>query len=187
METKEAAHDLRELLAADIRTELPADAVAAITSQPPFVNVPGIFNLRDLGGAALRPGFAYRSGALTGISAEGKEALRALGVGAIFDLRNPGERARHPSPAIEGVETVWEPYTRDPDPVDPKDFSEEDGGVAGFVGMYAHILEISTPVFRKVFEHVRDRPQQPFLFHCTSRPIFPPPTTEECHTRRPLG
>lgn len=169
MEAEKIAYDLQDLLSTDIRTSLPDDAVTAITSQGPFVQIPGSFNVRDLGGASLRRGFAYRSGALSSIYDEGKAALRALGVTTVFDLRNPGESAKHPAPVIEGVDIVWEPYTRDPEPTNPKDFAEEDDGVGGFVWMYTHVLEIATPIFKKVFEHVRDKPQQPFLFHCTGK------------------
>ena len=166
-------YDLAELLATDMRTELPAHAVTSITSKPPFVAVGGLYNVRDLGSASVRPGFAYRSGALTEISEEGKAALRALGIRAIFDLRNPGERTKQPSPAIEGIETVWEPYTQEPSRTNPADFAKEEGGVSGFVAMYTQILEILTPIFTKIFEHIKDRPQQPFLFHCSGKHSFP--------------
>lgn len=172
------AYDLQELLDTDVRTELPAQAVTSVTSQPPFVTVPGVYNVRDLGSAAVRPGFAYRSAVVTGIWEEGMVILRDLGIRTIFDLRNPKERAKQPSPVVEGVETIWEPYAMDPLPTNPSDFAGDDDGVAGFVGMYSHILEILTPTFKKVFEHIRDKPQQPFLFHCSGGFHFILPVTE---------
>lgn len=161
------AYNLQQLLNTDVRTELPVQAVTSVTSQPPFITVPGVYNVRDLGSASVRPGFAYRSAVVNGIWDEGKIILRDLGVGTIFDLRNPKERAKQPSPVVEGVDIIWEPYARDPLPTNLSDFGGDDDGVSGFVGMYTHILEILTPTFRKVFEHIRDRPDQPFLFHCS--------------------
>ena len=171
------AYDLQELLDTDVRTELPAQAVTSVTSRPPFVTVPGVYNVRDLGSAAVRPGFAYRSAVLTGIWEEGMVILRDLGITTIFDLRNPTERVKQPSPVVERVETVWEPYAVDPLPTNPSDFAGDDDGVAGFVGMYTHILEILAPTFKKVFEHIRDKPQQPFLFHCSGESHLTPPPT----------
>ncbi|SPO02030.1 related to protein-tyrosine phosphatase [Cephalotrichum gorgonifer] len=164
----DTAYNLADLLTADVRNELPSHAVNSILSQPPFATVPGVPNIRDLGRAPVRAGFPYRAGVLTGISEEGKAALRTRGVTAIFDLRNPGERAKQPSPEIEGIKTVWEPYTRDPTPPNPADFATEDGSVLAYVEMYSHILELLTPIFKKVFEHIKLRPQESFLFHCNA-------------------
>ncbi|KAE8359386.1 protein-tyrosine phosphatase-like protein [Aspergillus caelatus] len=161
-------YNLQEILSADIRTEIPPETVTTITSQRPFVTIQGLFNIRDISSGNLRPGYAYRSGFLSNISDEGKTSLRDVGISTIFDLRRHDERTKSPSPAIEGVETVWEPYTRDPEPTNPLDFKEEDQGVSGFLNMFMCIVEISTPVFRKVFLHIRDCPQRPFLFHCTA-------------------
>ncbi|KAB8240005.1 protein-tyrosine phosphatase-like protein [Aspergillus flavus] len=158
----------QEHLTTDIRTEIPAETVTTITSQAPFVTIPGLFNIRDLSSGNLRPGYAYRSGVLANISDEGKTSLRNLGISTIFDLRRPDERTKSPSPVIEGVETVWEPYIREPGPINPLDFKEEDQGVSGFLSMFMCIMEISTPIFRKVFLHIRDCPQRPFLFHCSA-------------------
>ncbi|OGM44368.1 hypothetical protein ABOM_006774 [Aspergillus bombycis] len=161
-------NNLQEILATDIQIEIPPETVTAITSQSPFITIPGLFNIRDISSGSLRAGYAYRSGALSRVSDEGKIALREVGITTIFDLRRPDERTKSPSPVIEGVETVWEPYTREPDPTNPLDFKEEDQGVSGFLNMFTCIIEISTPIFRKVFLHIRDRPQEPFLFHCTA-------------------
>ena len=159
-------YNLQEILSTDIRIEIPPETVTAITSQPPFVTIQGLFNIRDISNGNLRP-YAYRSGVLSNISDEGKTSLRDVGISTIFDLRRSDERAKSPSPVIEGVETVWEPYTRDPEPTNPLDFKEEDQGLSGFLNMFMCIMEIATPVFRKVFQHIRDCPQKPFLFHCT--------------------
>ncbi|KAB8257428.1 protein-tyrosine phosphatase-like protein [Aspergillus pseudonomiae] len=169
MNPNQAPNDnLQEILATDIRTEIPSETVTAITSQPPFITIPGLFNIRNLRSDNLRAGYAYRSGALSRLSDEGKTALRDVGITTIFDLRRPDERTKSPTPVIEGVEAVWERYAREPGPPNPLDFKEEDQGVSGFINMFVSIMEITTPIYRKVFLHIRDRPQEPFLFHCTA-------------------
>ena len=169
--------NLQKLLATDIRIQLPDDIVTNIISKPPFVVIPGVINIRDISShtsntspSTVRPGFIYRSGVLADISIEGRATmLRRLGVTTIFDLRHPGERMKSPSPIIDGVETVWVPYTQTPAPVDPRDFAHGDQGVSGFVKMYLNIMEVFSPIYQKVFEHIRDAPQRPFLFHCSGK------------------
>lgn len=62
------------------------------------VAIPGTLNFRDVGGYPtrdgnhLRWGRLYRSEALDAVDREGAEALEALGVRTVFDLRRPAER-----------------------------------------------------------------------------------------------
>lgn len=67
---------------------------------------------------------------------------------------------------IEGIETVWVPSASKPAPVNLKNFAGADEGVSGFVKMYLGILEYQMESFRGVFDHIRDFPERPFLFHC---------------------
>lgn len=158
---------LNDLLTTDIRTQIPESTVARITSVAPWSTVPGVFNIRDLA-PNVRPGFIYRSGVLASISDEGKSALaRTLNVTTIYDLRRPNEREKSPSPVIDGVDTVWLPYARNPAPVDLKQFAVGDNGVSGYVRMYLDTLDNLVPMFKKVLEHIRDSPEKPLLFHCT--------------------
>ena len=88
--------------------------VRSVVSKPPFVTVEGVHNLRDLGGYVagdsriVRPGYTFRSAALSKISERGKEQLRNLGVKKIFDLRaaNEVDILKSIPPTIEGVEIV---------------------------------------------------------------------------------
>ncbi|KAJ0418466.1 major facilitator superfamily domain-containing protein [Aspergillus carlsbadensis] len=154
--------------------------VAEIVSQAPFATVPGIFNLRDISNATtpsstspaiLRPGFAYRSAApLSTLPDGGATALTALGIKKIYDLRRPDERVKKPSPVVEGVEVVWIPDTLQGKPPvsatepvpDPERSTER------LVDMYLSYLVSHAPVYKAVFEHVRDEPEKGFLFHCSA-------------------
>lgn len=161
-------YNLQELLTTDIRIQIPEDVVTKATAVPPWQTVPGAFNVRDISATStLRPGFIYRSGVLRWITEEGKAVLRdSLGIRTIYDLRKPTERESLPSPVIDGVETVWLGYGSEPAPVDLKLFADGDDGARGYARMYLDLLNVLQPTYRRVFEHIRDSPEKPFLFHC---------------------
>lgn len=169
--------DLQELLTTDIRTEIPDSVISKITSFPPWRTVPGLFNVRDISTPStpnVRPGFIYRSGVPRNVSDEGKSILvNDLGITAIYDLRQAKELEKTPSPVIEGVDTVWLPYERDPAPVDFELFGCGDHGRSGHVKMYLDMLSVLVPTYRRVFEHIRDQPEKPLLFHCTGESFLP--------------
>ncbi|KAJ5923364.1 hypothetical protein N7454_008609 [Penicillium verhagenii] len=164
------AENVTDVLNTDIRTPIPESIVSKIISLPPFVIVPGASNFRDLShDNELRPGYAYRSGNLSDIEETGKAILAEdLGITTIFDLRNQGERERAPSPEINGVETIWMPYGARPATLNLRDFSQADQSGTGFVKMYMGILSAASPIFTEVFSHIRDEPNDPFIFHCSA-------------------
>lgn len=163
------AENVIDILSTDIRTPIPESIVSKIISLPPFVTLPGVSNFRDLShDNELRPGYAYRSGNLSDVEEKGKLILAEdLGVTTIFDLRNQGERERAPSPEIDGIETIWMPYGTRPASLNLRDFSQDDLSAKGFVKMYMGILSAATPIFTEVFSHIRDEPNDPFIFHCS--------------------
>ncbi|KAL4940014.1 hypothetical protein BDV06DRAFT_230696 [Aspergillus oleicola] len=166
-----------KLITTDIKSALPEAAVTEIISQAPFATVPGIFNLRDISNATtpssvfpvvLRPGLVYRAGAPEStFTDEGITAINALGIKKIYDLRRPDERVKKPSPVIDGVEVVWIPDTtngavnREPPP-------DAEKSIEALVQMYLGYLESHAPVYKAVFEHIREEPEKPFLFHCSA-------------------
>lgn len=162
--------NVRDVLNTDIRTPIPDAIVSKIISLPPFVNVPGVSNIRDLSNDnKLRRGYVYRSGNVADILDAGKNVLvNGLKITTIFDLRNQGERERVPSPEIEGIETIWMPYGARPASLNLKEFAEDQGNT-GFVKMYMGILNAATPAFKEIFKHIRDHPNDPFVFHCSGR------------------
>ncbi|KAJ5785225.1 uncharacterized protein N7503_010437 [Penicillium pulvis] len=164
------AENVIDVLSTDIRTPIPASIVSKIISLPPFVTLPGVSNFRDLShDNVLRPGYAYRSGNLSDLEEKGKSILAGdLGITTIFDLRNQGERERAPSPEITGIETIWMPYGTRPASLNLRDFTQDDHSATGFVKMYMGILNAATPIFTEVFSHIRDEPNDPFIFHCSA-------------------
>jgi len=163
-------NQIRQVLHTDIRVPIPPALVAKITSLPPFIPIQGVPNFRDLShdGNKLRPGYVYRSGSLSEIWGAGKSIIATeLGITTIFDLRNENERQKSPSPAITGVKTIWCPYGARPATMGLLDFAGEDQGATGFVKMYNGILEAAAPCFTKIFQHIRDNPEDPFVVHCS--------------------
>lgn len=150
-------------------------------SKPPFVSVPGVVNIRDLGsystcypGMITRPLSLFRSGEVSAITDEGKEKLRELGITTVFDLRSDTEIEKYetPCPTIEGVEIVRVPVFK------LEDYSPEmmakrfelyaSGKTEAFMELYSQILDHGGPAFGTILRHIRDHPGQGFIFHCTA-------------------
>ena len=70
-------------------------------------NVYGGFGLRAVGGGSLRSAMVYRSGELSRITAEEATFLvNALGLRAVYDIRNQWEVAARPEPCLVGIKMV---------------------------------------------------------------------------------
>ncbi|KAF9882337.1 hypothetical protein CkaCkLH20_00373 [Colletotrichum karsti] len=162
---------LEHLAETDVRNHIPPEVLLPALSSPPFIPSTSFINIRDLGavpGSAIRPGLIYRCGTLE-VAAKDPQALSWLStsVKRIFDIRSPQEREKAPDPDVDGVENTWFNSTSvDLPPV--LDEFVQGGGEAGLRKEYLKVLQIYRPSFRAVLEHLRDRPGEPFLFHCTA-------------------
>jgi len=117
------------------------DIQAALLSSDPFVKVPGSFNARYLTSrfpllqvdgseeSTIREKYIYRSGALSHLRPEGREALISLGIKDIYDLRSEKERDLEPDPSIDGVEAHWYPNTKHNITIIPDTEIQADGTV----------------------------------------------------------
>jgi protein tyrosine/serine phosphatase len=145
----------------------------------PFYHADGIANLRDLGGYAISPttslrrNFLYRSAHLSRVTPEGAKTLvDQLGVTTIYDFRSNAEVIRSPSCNVPGATRLHVPIFKDQD-ASPnglslryRDYISQDGPM-GFMRAYTAILVNGATAYRTIFEHIRDRPTEPLLFHCT--------------------
>ncbi|KAM5437270.1 hypothetical protein McanMca71_001119 [Microsporum canis] len=148
---------------------------------PPFYAVEGVYNLRDVGGYAVSPttsvrrNFIYRSAHLSSITPTGAQSLvDDLGVSYIYDFRSEVEIARYPLVDIPGTTCCHVPVFKDQDASPAnlalryKDYAADDGS-AGFIRAYKDILGSGAKfAYKVVFEHIRDQPTEPLLFHCTA-------------------
>ncbi|KAI9716388.1 MAG: hypothetical protein M1828_000377 [Chrysothrix sp. TS-e1954] len=153
---------------------------------PPFVNVQGIMNLRDVGGyrigaapsPAVRRNYIYRSADPSRVTDEGMAKLRSLGIELMFDLRSHVEleksKTRDPPPReqIEGIEWIHTPVFADqdysPEQIALRYRSYAQGGPEGFVKAYKDILAHGGAAYRRILLQVRDEPQRPFMIHCSA-------------------
>ncbi|KZT24581.1 hypothetical protein NEOLEDRAFT_1094430, partial [Neolentinus lepideus HHB14362 ss-1] len=155
--------------------------VAERLTRPPFVVCSGVYNVRDIGGyptaqpaVNVRPGFIYRSGEVSGITEQGKQQLKALGITTVYDLRSDTEMEKYntPIPDIPGVNIIRTPVFQ------KEDYSPEmmakryelyaSGKTEAFMELYSQILDHGGAAFGVILRHIRDRPHDGLLFHCTA-------------------
>jgi hypothetical protein len=162
--------ELHDLSAVDVREPLAPESLMQALTTPPFVPTKTIVNLRDLGatpGNGVKEGLVYRSGTLE--VAKGDPASLAWlssNVKRIFDIRSPRERDAAADPVVDGVENTWFNSLGPDTKPDLEAFAVGDGR-EGLAKEYMKVLSIYQPTFTAVLEHVRDRPGEPFLFHCS--------------------
>ncbi|GMK58542.1 hypothetical protein CspeluHIS016_0505740 [Cutaneotrichosporon spelunceum] len=165
---------LEALTLTDIREPIAADLMAKAVAGPPFVQgAPRILNLRDLGGApgsCVRPGLVYRSATLAGETpkdtAESTDWL-SKNVRTVYDLRREKERQASPDPVAAGVDNFWREPSSAYGAPRPDLFTIGDGTV-GWKYQYMVIAAGYRETFRNVLEHIRDRPGEPILIHCSA-------------------
>jgi hypothetical protein len=96
--------DLVKLSETDVKVALEAEQYGPVLSASPFVFVDGTFNTRDLGlvpSSPMRANFAFRTGALAGLTDNGKAVLAGkLGVKA--HLRSAVARGARPHARTRG-------------------------------------------------------------------------------------
>ena len=160
--------------------------------EPPFVQVDGISNFRSIGGYPIIPSsstsvkrstrhsFIYRSADPCYITSAGRSKILSLGINTVYDLRSGPEvnrqLAKEPAAAIpiaEGVVRRFVPVFTDQD-WSPEAIAErhsvyaDSTSVAGYSRVYAHMLERGGGAFREILLHVRDRPADALLCHCSA-------------------
>lgn len=159
------------LAATDVRTVITPEQFMPVLTAAPFIPSRSLLNLRDSGtvpGSAIPPGRVYRCGTLE-YAAKDPEALAWLAghVRHVYDLRREGaERDGSLDPAIPGVENVWLPsHGSYPTPT-LDDFATNEG-IGAWKIQYLSVALAYSPTFKAVLEHVRDKPREPMLFHCS--------------------
>jgi protein tyrosine/serine phosphatase len=155
---------------------LDPDYVADVLSRPPFVSISGVHNVRDLATPAtpLKPNLLFRGAEVAHITEQGKDQLRALGITTVFDLRSDTEIEKYntPLPHIDGVDILQTPVFKredySPEMIAKRFQLYSSGKTEAFIELYTQILDHGGPAFGTILRHVRDRPNEGCLFHCTA-------------------
>lgn len=129
------------------------------------VEISGAINFRDTGGlpasgGMTRAGVLFRSGSLVGLDDQGRQALAALGLRRVIDLRAIDEVDRAPSPVDPAhVRVQRTPLFRG----SVTSFFDEDVPLRE---MYRRVLRDSGPHLVEVVRGILA--DQPVLVHCTA-------------------
>src|SRR5271163_3750057 len=150
---------------------------------PPFVDVEGVPNFRDIGGYSCLPPFlspsdqkfsirrdyVYRCSELSQITPQGDEFLtNALLIRTLYDLRSEREAA-NPRGQPKGVTCISVPVFRHDDITITMQIqqlqwstapdSKNAGFSQGYVNWYRQIATFGAMyAYRLIFEHIRDKP-----------------------------
>ncbi|KAF8524586.1 protein-tyrosine phosphatase-like protein [Hysterangium stoloniferum] len=159
------------------------ESVKTQISAPPFVTIDGVSNVRTLGdypsttypGQLTKPNFAFRAAEVSGITALGKAQLESLGIKKVFDLRSDIELEKFGTPVPEltaHIEILRVPVFK------KEDYSPEmvarryrlyaSGKTEAFMELYSQILDNAIMAYGTIFKHIRDHPNEAFIFHCTA-------------------
>jgi hypothetical protein len=135
---------------------------------------------------SVRRNYLFRCATLAQITPVGVSTLTsALSIQTLYDLRSQPElnsalKTSGPKGLeVDGITRHFTPvyHNEDYSPVAlVKQYAmytapDEDPGhgySAGFVRAYRDIAQHAGPAYRKILEHVRDRPDEPLIFHCTA-------------------
>lgn len=160
--------------------------------QHPFIPVPALSNLRDVGSMqstpAIRSKILYRAADPSNVPLTGLSQLHSeLRIRTIFDLRSEPEIAStgtieqwtdhiqeyNKSIGDQGVTRYWTPVFKaedyGPDAVAMRfrNYGDVDY-VKGFVLAYEAILEHGAPVYGRIIKHLADEGSEGTLVHCTA-------------------
>jgi protein tyrosine/serine phosphatase/alpha-beta hydrolase superfamily lysophospholipase len=142
-----------------------------------WTDVQGVNNFRDFGGykthnnTTVRPGLLFRAANLSYVTPAGMQTLRQLGVKTVFDLRSESERNRVGAASIPGIDTRWTPIFQKQDASPAaiaRRYQHFFDPVQGFQRAYHEILTKAGVAYREIMLHLRDRPDDGILIHCTA-------------------
>jgi protein-tyrosine phosphatase len=136
------------------------------------LRIPGLLNVRELGGQPTRDGAKtrkhslLRSDDLAQLTDDGTRALADYGVRTIVDLRWPGEIAAKPHPAAliaSGVRSHRISLLAS----DETQWASLSGACTKEMWKCA-VLEHTRPQLKEVLEIIADAASEPLLFHCVA-------------------
>ncbi|KAI9264056.1 tyrosine phosphatase family-domain-containing protein [Phascolomyces articulosus] len=145
---------------------------------PRWIDVEGVKNFRDIGGWPIKDGSGYvrertvfRSAQLGGITKNGIQTLRHLGITGVFDFRSDIELKDQSMrmPEISGITHYQCPMFKDEDFAPEK--KEENllnffQGPEGVFKGYRDMLVKAKDQYRKIFLYILEHPDDAIIVHC---------------------
>ncbi|MDH6130459.1 tyrosine-protein phosphatase [Kitasatospora sp. GP82] len=126
----------------------------------PFLDIPGIRNLRDAAVGPIRPGLVYRSGSLNSLTPEGAQRLKALGIRSVVDLRGATELEHWPN-HLHGLDLTVRHF-----PVLPEHRPGERLWPEEQADLYPFMAESAGPALAATVRHLIGSGALPVLLHC---------------------
>jgi protein-tyrosine phosphatase len=152
------------------------------------IPIPGVPNLRDMGGWAtpggrVRTGMLYRTAEFGALEGDAADSFAKLGIRSVYDFRTADERAASPNTVPSGTEYTILDILADADSAapalvgkalsDPKEAAEALGGgkaVSMFEDGYRQIVGLPSALtgYRQFFTDISEPEHRPGAFHCTT-------------------
>lgn len=141
------------------------------------LDVPDVFNFRDLGGYVNRAGKSvkwgklYRSGSLAKLTKAGEDQLKELGIHWICDLRSTAEVKTAPTPAISGILNKNIPIGAAKNELSEEtklEIPADETVYEPLMGDSYKVFVHSTSDYFTIFNALLKPQGTPFLFHCTA-------------------
>ncbi|MGK4582302.1 tyrosine-protein phosphatase [Kitasatospora sp. HPMI-4] len=126
----------------------------------PFLDIPGVRNIRDAAIGPIRPGLLYRSGSLNQLTPEGAQRLKALGIRSVVDLRGAVELAHWPD-ELHGLDLAALNL-----PTLPERQGDERPWPDDQAALYLYMAETAGPSIAAVIRHLTAPAMLPALVHC---------------------
>ncbi|MGE7435899.1 tyrosine-protein phosphatase [Kitasatospora sp. NPDC001175] len=126
----------------------------------PFLDIPGVRNLRDAAIGPIRPGRLYRSGSLNQLTPEGAQRLKALGIRSVVDLRGAVELAHWPD-ELHGLDLTTLNL-----PTLPERHGDERPWPDDQAALYLYMAETAGPSIAALVRHLASPGALPALVHC---------------------
>jgi len=153
------------------------------------IPIPGVPNLRDLGGwptgdgGSVRRGLVYRAAEPFTLEGEGRVEFAALGIRTVYDLRSAAECERKPDTVPDGAQRVLCDVMADSthgapvhvaklleDPTKADEMLAAGSSVFLFERGYRELVNLPSAHanYRTFFAGLADAANRPALFHCTT-------------------
>lgn len=166
-------------------------ANTTIGNQFRWKDIDGLLNFRDVGGWRLlkptyskslklgltifvRSNYIFRSACINSITQEGAQALKALGVKTIFDLRSPQESAGDIDPGYLSharINRITSPII-DLERVAPEELAKRLVASATSSNklekVNQEILREGVQPLRTIFTYIKEHPHEPFVISCSN-------------------